>query len=157
MLSVWSQPSDRSPRSILKIKNNPNLIRYSRFKCIQQSKPYSGLKVRNLKKKGIVKIHEDVTHQQTSRNLLRFVSMKNGPHFGLERIQRLLKSVILAEYFAMRTLNQSSKISYHNTRKNRICQNFIYIHSAGHPTINLYPKYYLPGGKNQNSNCVKSR
>lgn len=57
----------------------------------------------------MVKIHEDVTHQQVERNLLRLISVREDPDFPPRRAQKPLKSVILAEYFAVRVLYSSFK------------------------------------------------
>lgn len=68
-----------------------------------KSKSYNRLRTSNFKK-GIVKIHKNVAHQQVDRNFLRIISVNNNSHFRLQRSYKSLKSVILAEYFAIRIL-----------------------------------------------------
>lgn len=56
---------------------------------------------RNLKKKCIFKIHEDVVHQLVDQNALRPVFANNDHQFRLQRPQNPLKSVSLVEHFSV--------------------------------------------------------
>lgn len=84
-----------SVRSRCRIKNDPNLIQYWRFKCIQ-SEPDSRANLSEsskFEKRVSSKSTKNVTHQQVNRNFLRFVSVKNGRYFHSQWSQKFLKNV----------------------------------------------------------------